>query len=859
MPAEIRILTAIPSCSWQVERTRRSLPQSLPNGRWLLQAGCWLPRKVSEFIPAMPDHPYLLLGSTITADKGLPTPAWLQVLQKNGGLFQRSDLSLIPTVQSLWISAAAAALSDAGEDMQTVIADALQRGWPVIRHSPLDVCHDTRPRVLQVLTSLQRGGAERLALDLHHALSQHGVAGCLMTLGSPTRDPFEAPEDALQHRLPPEPAKRAAEIDQAACRYGIDLLHAHLVDGQTLSLLRSGVPLMHTFHNQRAGWPASMECLNPMTEALLIGCAQTVSKEIAMAYPQHVVRTVWNGIQPHSPRTRTGRDSAPSLTIVAIANPRQQKRLPLLIDVLSHLPGARLKIAGQVSRIHAEAWAEVEHCQEKITAYGLNHAVEWLGAVSDIPALLAEADVLVSTSLHEGMSLAQLEALAAGLPVVATEVSGTEELSARHPGRMKLLPVDAEPASFAAAITEVMAYDKGGALAADFTTPVMAGRYAWLMHAKLISRTQARSGLVLISNNFSTGGAQSSARRLLLGMRDLGKSVRAVVLQEQLGNPTLGTLALRAAGIPVLMLEPPEVREAQAALLPLLQSFAQEPPEAVLFWNVIPEYKLLLADALWGFPVFDVSPGEMYFTSLKHYFTHPRPGLPMADARTYGLHLRAVIVKHASELPEAQTTLGCPVHLIPNGILCRNASEEADGVAPVIGSASRIHPHKRLEDLIHAFRLVHAKHPQSRLRIAGSADAGQQDYAESLRQSAHDLPVEWCGEITDMAAFHDTLCLFVMISEPSGCPNASLEAMASSLPIVATAVGGAREQIEHGISGLLTPPRDPEAMSRAIMDLLTQPRRRAQMRAASLARAQTYFSLEKMISSYLRVTQAEKV
>jgi glycosyltransferase involved in cell wall biosynthesis len=113
--------------------------------------------------------------------------------------------------------------------------------------------------------------------------------------------------------------------------------------------------------------------------------------------------------------------------------------------------------------------------------------------------------------------------------------------------------------------------------------------------------------------------------------------------------------------------------------------------------------------------------------------------------------------------------------------------------------------------------------------------------------------VEWCGEITDMPAFHDTLCLFAMISEPSGCPNASLEAMASSLPIVATAVGGAREQIEHDLNGLLTPPRDPEAMATALMELLTQPTLRAQMRQAAHARAVTHFSLEKMASSYLRL------
>lgn len=853
MPPEIRIITRVDDPPWRVERTQRSLPESLPQGLWLMHAGCWLPRCIAGFIPATPEQPCLLIGSTITADTWLPVPLWLRILQRNGGIFGQADLVSMPPVQSVWMNAAAAERCGSSEDMDVIVRQALRLGWPVIRHSPLDVCHDLRPRVLQVLTSLQRGGAERLALDLHHALPRHGVAGCLMTLGSPTRDPFDSPPDTLQRRLPPDPAVRAAEIDHAARHSGCDLLHAHLVDGETLSLLRSGLPLLTTFHNQRQGWPADIGLLRLLPDALLIGCALTVSQEIVESFPQHTVRTVWNGIQRVAVRAREGPSTG--LTIVAIANPRPQKRLPLLIDILALLPGARLKIAGQASSIHANAQAEMDQCQKKIIDLGLTDVVEWLGSVSDIPALLAGADVLVSTSLHEGMSLAQLEALASGVPVVATQVSGTAEMSARHPGRMKLLPVDAAPASFASAILEVAPQRGKGTLAADFTTPIMAARHAWLLNAALISRRQSRRGLLLITNNFSTGGAQTSARRLLLKLHAMGHPVRAIVIQEQPENPTPGRTALSSAGIPVLALDPPEICEAQAALLPLLQSLALEPPETVLFWNVIPEYKILLADALWGFPVFDVSPGEMCFASLERYFAHPRPGLPCCDALVYGRRLSAVIVKHESELAQAGEALGCPVHLIPNGVPCRDFVAEEDGVRDVIGTACRIHPHKRLEDLITAFRLALKRHPKCRLRIAGAADAGQETYAESLRQSTQDLPVEWCGEITDMPAFHDTLSLFAMISEPSGCPNASLEAMASSLPIVATAVGGAREQIEHGINGLLTPPRDPEAMAAAILELLTQPIRRAEMRQAAHARAATHFSMEKMVSGYLRVFQ----
>jgi glycosyltransferase involved in cell wall biosynthesis len=139
------------------------------------------------------------------------------------------------------------------------------------------------------------------------------------------------------------------------------------------------------------------------------------------------------------------------------------------------------------------------------------------------------------------------------------------------------------------------------------------------------------------------------------------------------------------------------------------------------------------------------------------------------------------------------------------------------------------------------------------LRIAGAADAGQEDYAKSLMQSTADLPVEWCGEMNDLAAFHDSLCVFAMISEPAGCPNASLEAMASSLPVVATAVGGAIQQVDDGVTGFLPPPRDAEAMATALLRLLEDDELRSRMRVAALDRVKTFFSLDQMAERYRSV------
>ncbi|MFN0077835.1 MAG: glycosyltransferase family 4 protein [Prosthecobacter sp.] len=830
-----------PACE-QLQRAGALQDAHALQAGWHVKSGAWKPRE-GGFLPEV-DEPLVLIGATLHANH--PTTEWNDALQTNGGLFRPGDP--LPKIQSLWLNETAAH-ELRGASLNEIAIAALHRGWRVIRHSSLDVGFDRRPRLLQVITSLQRGGAERLALDLHHELPRFRVSSHLLTLGSPTREPFPAPTDVIQLRLPPDPALRAQEIMRVARHVGADAIHAHLVDGETLSLLDPALPLIVTFHNQRQSWPEASERLRERPDALLIGCSQAVTREIEASFPQHAARTIWNGIRQGVVVSRSPRESG-ALCLVAIANPRPQKRLPLLIDVLAELPGAKLKIAGEPSSIHADAQAEVRLCRDKITAHGLEAAVEWLGAVADVSALLTAADVFVSTSAHEGLSLAQLEALAAGVPVVATAVGGAAEIAARHPDMMKLLPADAKPAEFATAIRELAGKRSDGVLTADFTTPVMAERHAWLLHSLLCRSAKPKHGLLLVTNNFSTGGAQSSARRLLIKLHEMGETVRAVVLQESPDDPTPGRTALIQAGVPVMALEP---GEAMRALMPLLESIAHDPPEAVLFWNVIPEFKLLLAEALHGARLFDVSPGEMLFASLERYFANSRPGLPMLDATSYGRHLSGVIVKHACEVELAEKVFQRPVCLIPNGVMPREPKSEAEVSKWVIGTAARIHPHKRLEDLIAAFRRVNVKWPQTRLRIAGAADAGQEDYAQALMQSVEGSPVEWCGEVSDLAAFHDSVCVFAMISEPAGCPNASLEAMASSLPVVATAVGGAIEQIEDGVSGLLTSPRDVDAMAAALMRVLEDDALRSRMRVAALERVKAHFSLDLMAEGYRRI------
>jgi glycosyltransferase involved in cell wall biosynthesis len=336
-----------------------------------------------------------------------------------------------------------------------------------------------------------------------------------------------------------------------------------------------------------------------------------------------------------------------------------------------------------------------------------------------------------------------------------------------------------------------------------------------------------------------------------------GWRTHVVLLQEYAQHPTPGREDLLRAGIPVTVLPPAGTIDVPDAVQQLVAEMCAEPPRSVTFWNAIQSYKLLIADALLRVPVFDVSPGEMFYDSLDAYFAKPRSGLPYRSSRDYGERLAGVIVKYRAEAEAARDRLGAPVHVIPNGVPVQMNGVRQPASGPiVIGTASRLHVHKRVEDLIDAFRIATQKLPNAILRIAGGPDTGQEAYARALRTRAEGLNIHWLGELEGTGEFHHGIDVFAMISEPAGCPNASLEAMAAGLPVVATDVGGAREQVIDGVTGRLAPRRDVHALADALVQLGGCAECRTRMGLSARRHVEENFSLHRMVERYRDVLTA---
>ena len=838
---------------------------------WIVRAGA-VPIGTPRLPPASATGRSLLAFGATAGDA-----RWAEILAATGGDLSRAPgekVALHSVVIEKPALAAKALVSDIVHGSLEITADPRLRA---VRIPAFDVAFTEAPHVVQLVTTLHRGGAERIVLDLVRELDAIGVDVTLAVLDHASRTTFDAPAGTVfLDEVTPERRERLLAASDMAIARGADLVHAHLLNGDDLRVLAtSGVPLVTTIHNSQPGWPVRLEAVQAGDLALVIACSRDVERQWEASGISGVARTAWNGITKVDAKADPKAKADPNaIRMLAIANHRPQKRLERLPTLVAGLRSrgfdAQLDIVGEPVKSDPEMLAVDAAVKREAERLGVGDVIRMVGSRDDVASLYSACDVVVSTAAFEGLSLVHLEALAAGVPIVTSMVAGTEELVAKHP-HAHAVSQTASPVRFADTILTALAgrraLDAAPTLAPDFTSRKMAERHAELFSRVLAtssrrSARQRRGGVVLVANNFSTGGAQSSARRLLTTLAASGTPVRAVVIQEQAAFPTPGRAALEAAGIDVFVAPRAGDVDPLVTARAVARFVDEAEPDALLFWNVISQHKVLIADLLLDTPIWDVSPGEMYFTSFEKYFEKPRVASPYLSMRDYGRRLAGVIVKYEAERIRAEESLGARVHVVPNGVVVpaepgvrpNPSASGCEGERIVIGTLVRLCVDKKLEQLVDAVADAVARDmfTACELRIAGSVETGDEAYVERLKERARGLPITWVGE-QDSAKFLAELDLFAMVSEPSGCPNASIEAMAAGLAVVATNVGGVREQIDQGVTGLLVPRGDAAALGEAIIELARNPERRLAMGRAGHARARDRFEVTRMAADYARI------
>jgi glycosyltransferase involved in cell wall biosynthesis len=171
----------------------------------------------------------------------------------------------------------------------------------------------------------------------------------------------------------------------------------------------------------------------------------------------------------------------------------------------------------------------------------------------------------------------------------------------------------------------------------------------------------------------------------------------------------------------------------------------------------------------------------------------------------------------------------------------------------VLGSVGRMVPIKDHQTLLRAAENLGEHGISVRLLLAGAGPELQR-YQQFANGSAElSDRVVFVGSTIEVPALLNALDIFVLPSLSEGMSNTLLEAMASSLPVVATNVGGNPELVEDGRSGWLFQPGDVSGLTAKLERLTKDPNLRQALGQAARNRAVEQFSLELMIDRYRKL------
>jgi len=170
--------------------------------------------------------------------------------------------------------------------------------------------------------------------------------------------------------------------------------------------------------------------------------------------------------------------------------------------------------------------------------------------------------------------------------------------------------------------------------------------------------------------------------------------------------------------------------------------------------------------------------------------------------------------------------------------------------APIVGNVAALVPHKGHRYLIEAAATVVRQVPDARFVILGTGEL-----EATLRTQITHLHLErhvlLAGFRPDALSLQKGFDLFAMSSVTEGLGTVLLDAMAIGQAVVATRAGGIPEVVAHEQTGVLVPPRDADALAAAIVRLLGDADRRAQLGVAGRERVRASFSVERMVQATL--------
>jgi glycosyltransferase involved in cell wall biosynthesis len=322
------------------------------------------------------------------------------------------------------------------------------------------------PTVMHFTDATEFGGAERMIVTLMAALPAYGWQSILVHHAEPgiRRLIDETKSLGIETRVAPPMQgsgrwRTVLHFARQLRRWAPDVFHAHLSSPSAcrhalIAARLAGLPVVATV---QLYLPVRGVRATYRQRLLSLGVDRyiAVSDEVARRMrglcinASRKIRVVYNGVPVDEFDQDPGdsvRDAGSRPTVLAVARLHPQKGLSYLLEAATLLPDVRFLVAGDGS--------ERSELEQQARNLRLGDRVEFLGERDDVPRLLRQADVFVLPSLYEGLPVSVLEAMAAGTPVVATAVGGTDE--AVVCGETGILVPPRDPQALAKALREIL-------------------------------------------------------------------------------------------------------------------------------------------------------------------------------------------------------------------------------------------------------------------------------------------------------------------------------------------------------------------------------------------------------------------
>jgi glycosyltransferase involved in cell wall biosynthesis len=323
---------------------------------------------------------------------------------------------------------------------------------------------ETEPplRILQFVTTLRFGGAEKLTTDLSIAL---GARGHDVTVAAWTDE-----RDALAQRLRdngvrvegvafPKPGARALirtirDVRRLIGETEPDIVHAHNPAAGTIALAarslarRRKIPVVTTYHGVR---PQRIRLAGRVMSGAdaIVAVGPSATEQLRAAMPGEQIVEINNAVvvsrsrEPHAVRTEFGLDGG--VLLVAVGRCVPEKGQALLIEAVAELH-RRGRLGDDLALVIVGDGPLRAELEAQAAELGLSGHVTLAGPRADASDIIASADVLVHSSMREGLPLVLLEAMLLEVPVVAVDASGVADIvrdretgllvAARHAGSM---------------------------------------------------------------------------------------------------------------------------------------------------------------------------------------------------------------------------------------------------------------------------------------------------------------------------------------------------------------------------------------------------------------------------------------